>query len=99
VTEARNAAGIRRVGAVTHFYFDTENGGLVADSEGVDLTDVVAAQNEAALLMGDLIRERDGELWTTGRLRLVVKDAARRPLFAIETRIEPEPSRLSAAAS
>jgi hypothetical protein len=73
---------------MTHFYFDTENGELTSDEEGIDLACFAAAQTEAALLMGDLIRERDGDLWTTGRLRLVVKDAWRRPLFAIETRIE-----------
>jgi hypothetical protein len=77
---------------VSRFYFDTENGELVVDSEGVDLRDVAAAQNEAALLMGDLIRERDGDLWTTGRLRLVVKDEDHKPFFAIETRIEPRPA-------
>jgi hypothetical protein len=81
---------------MTHYFFDTENGDKIVDGEGVDLASFEAAQMEAVLLMGDLIRDREGEIWATGSLRLVVRDEDRRPLFAIETRIEADPYSLLA---
>ncbi len=81
---------------MTHYFFDTENGDMIVDREGVDLASFQAARMEAVLLMGDLIRDREGEIWATGCLRLVVRDEDRRPLFAIETRIQADPRGLSA---
>jgi len=77
---------------MAHYYFDTEDGEPLADDVGVELKNLCAARSEAAHFMGDLIRDRGGELWATGFLRVVVKDGWRRPLFAIEARVEPGPT-------
>jgi hypothetical protein len=57
------------------FHFHAEDGHRDLDREGAELPDLAAAQVEAARYMAELLRERPGEVWRQGSLRVIVTDA------------------------
>ena len=66
------------------YYFHSEDGFLLHDSEGTELADQAAARIEAARLSGILLQERPQALWDSTRWRLLVTDETRMILFTIE---------------
>jgi len=69
---------------VATFYFDIEDGSQTTlDREGVELPDLQAAQLEAAVLAGELLRDRPSQFWGVRSWAMTVQDEAGLTLFTI----------------
>jgi hypothetical protein len=73
--------GCRRM---TRFFFHTEDGRNVSDSEGTELNTLAEARVEAIRVLGDMLRENPDELLATGEFRLTVTDARGLIYFALD---------------
>ena len=56
------------------YYFHLEDGQCLLDENGLDLPDIVAAQDEALRTSGDLLRGGEGDIWNGSAWRLWVTD-------------------------
>ncbi|WP_027037577.1 DUF6894 family protein [Mesorhizobium ciceri] len=73
---------------MARFFFDlTDNGELYPDPEGTDLTDLEAAEDEAARALLEIAKDQmpDG---TFREVALHVRDAASSPLFVVKVTFE-----------
>lgn len=66
------------------FYFHTEDGQPLRDTEGTEFVHLAAAQIEAVRLMGDLLRERPREFWRDRALKVIVTDGSGRVAFILD---------------
>lgn len=78
------------------YFFHVGDGFSTKDNEGVELSDIATAQEEAIRLSGELLREMDGNFWHGTAWSLEVTDEARRVLltlrFSAEEGTEPDGS-------
>ena len=65
------------------YFFHVHDGSSTLDSEGTELPDIFAAQEEAILLSGELLREMGGKFWNGEEWSLEVTDEAGRILFIL----------------
>jgi len=70
---------------MARYYFNTVDGEVVNDGEGVEFSDGADAEVEAVLLTGALLREHAKEFWKTGSFTVTVTDDAGLALFTIVT--------------
>jgi len=54
------------------YYFNSQDGEPVSDTEGLDLPDDDAARREALALLGEILRYDGRAFWDTGRFNVVV---------------------------
>jgi hypothetical protein len=73
------------------YFFHTENGRRLRDSEGTELADLAAARREAIAFLGDSIRTRGSPLIEDGCFRIIVTDESEAPLFTVTAAIENAP--------
>ena len=66
------------------YFFHSEDGFLLHDTEGTELADQAAARVEAVRRSGSLLQERPQAFWKSTRWRLLVTDETRMILFTIE---------------
>jgi hypothetical protein len=66
------------------FYFNIDDGEQSAEEMGVELADVAAARKEAAVLAGEMLRDRPDQFWDARAWRVAVSDAAGLTLFTID---------------
>ena len=76
------------------YFFHVHDGNSARDHEGIELPDIFAAQEQAILLSGELLREMGGRFWDGETWSLEVADEAGRMLFILrfsaEERIDSE---------
>jgi hypothetical protein len=76
------------------YFFNVHDGSSITDNEGTELPDIFAAQEQAILLSGELLREMGGKFWDGTEWSLEVADEAGRILFILrfsaEERIDPD---------
>jgi hypothetical protein len=65
------------------YFFHVHDGSSTRDNEGTELPDIFAAQEEAILLSGELLREMGGKFWNGEEWSLEVTDEAGRILFIL----------------
>jgi hypothetical protein len=65
------------------YFFHVHDGSSARDSEGTELPDIYAAQEQAILLSGELLREVGGKFWDGETWSLEVTDEAGRILFIL----------------
>jgi hypothetical protein len=65
------------------YFFHVHDGSSTIDSEGTELPDIFAAQEQAILLSGELLREMGGKFWNGEEWSLEVTDEAGRILFIL----------------
>ncbi len=66
------------------YFFHSEDGHLEIDETGTELADTAAARTEAVRFAGALLQDRPQAAWESTRWRLLVTDARRAVLFAVE---------------
>ena len=66
------------------YFFHVDDGGRAQDRLGVELPDLQRARTEAALLAGELLRERPDAFWQARAWTTTVTDAAGMTLFSIQ---------------
>ncbi|HEX2560808.1 DUF6894 family protein [Phenylobacterium sp.] len=64
------------------FHIGDSRAGL--DPIGIDLEDHNAARIQAAQTLGDMLKDRAGEFWTEGEMRLTVTDDTGLILFVLD---------------
>jgi hypothetical protein len=74
------------------YYFHTEDGRCFPDDEGTELANTVAAKQEAARILGEMLKDNPDMLWDTKDLRLTVENADHLILFIIDTSVVEPPS-------
>ena len=66
------------------YYFDIEDGAeITGDRFGVELADITAARIEAAVLAGELLRDRPDAFWGVRAWTMTVEDETGAALFRI----------------
>ena len=65
------------------YFFHVEDGLSTRDNEGIELSDVFMAQEEAIRLSGELLREMGAKFWDGTAWSLTVTDATGRVLFTL----------------
>jgi hypothetical protein len=65
------------------YFFHVHDGNSTGDNEGTELPDIFAAQEQAILLSGELLREMGGKFWNGEEWSLDVTDEAGRILFTL----------------
>ena len=70
------------------YFFNSENGEVVCDAGGEVFADEAAARREAVKLIGALLQEHPEEVLQAHRMRLLVADADRGDLFAVEVNMK-----------
>jgi hypothetical protein len=75
---------------MARYFFNTEDGVLYADEDGVELPDLDAARSQAARIMGELLKEKPAELFDTGHLRVEVIDQTGAIVLILETQLTCE---------
>jgi hypothetical protein len=65
------------------YFFHVHDGSSTRDGEGTELPDIYAAQEQAILLSGELLREVGGKFWDGETWSLEVTDEAGRTLFIL----------------
>ena len=66
------------------YFFTTEDGDVVRDNSGEELTDQAAARRAAVKLMGSILNDAPEELLADRRWRLVVSTEQDGDLFSLE---------------
>ena len=78
------------------YHFNSADGYIDSDAEGVVLPDIQAARLEAVRYAGELLRDEPDRLWQNGQWSIDVTDDAGERIFAIETHVgnglRPEPA-------
>lgn len=64
------------------FFFHTHDGEEITDREGLELPSAAEARQEAARLLGELLRDRPDAFWERGVITVTV-EAERRTLFSL----------------
>ncbi len=72
------------------YFFHVHDGSSTRDHEGTELPDIFAAQEEAILLSGELLREMGGKFWNGEEWSLEVTDEAGRILFTLRFTAEEQ---------
>ncbi|MDP3660287.1 hypothetical protein [Phenylobacterium sp.] len=65
------------------FYFHTQDGAPLSDSDGTELEDADAARIEASRILGQLVEERPSHIWLDHDFRITVMDESGAVLFAL----------------
>lgn len=65
------------------YFFHVHDGTASRDTEGTQLADIYAAQEEAIRTSGELLREIGGKFWNGEEWSLEVTDEAGRVLFTL----------------
>ena len=80
------------------YFFHLDDGAHCQERLGVELPDLRCARKEAALLAGELLRDRPEAFWRSPAWTTTVMDATGLKLFtiAVEGRREPEGSPMPA---
>jgi hypothetical protein len=66
------------------YFFHTEDGARLPDTEGSELPDDRTARNEAVAVLGQMMTEDPAGFWAHGTFRLIVTDAAGQTLCGLE---------------
>ena len=66
------------------FFFHTEDGTCVRDTDGTELPDVHAARNEAVVILGELVREDPDQFWRDAGFRLTVANEDGLTLYILD---------------
>ena len=70
---------------MTLYYFDIDDGSEhTYDKLGVELPDVIVARTEAAVLAGEMLRDRPDAIWGDQAWRMTVQGKAGQTQFLIE---------------
>ena len=75
---------------IPRYFFHVHDGNLTRDSEGTELPEIYAAQEEAIHLSGELLREMGGKFWDGAVWSLNVTDEAGRILFTLRFSAEKQ---------
>lgn len=73
-----------------HFYFHTENGDCIRDDQGEDLPDIDAAREEAVTVLGEILRYRGSDFWTTASFSVIVTDGEGRTVVSVTAKASDE---------
>jgi hypothetical protein len=65
------------------YFFHVDDGFSTKDTEGTELPDIYAAQEEAIRLSGELLREMGGKFWNGTAWSLTVADETASVLFRL----------------
>lgn len=68
---------------VPRYFFHVHDGHSTPDTDGTELNDIYAAQEEAIRLSGELLREMGGKFWDGTDWNLEVVDETGRILFIL----------------
>ena len=66
------------------FYFHTEDGVRVADTQGSDLPDIAAAEDAAVQILAESLRGNSRLFWDTEGFTVTVTDAKGLTLFSLQ---------------
>ena len=69
---------------MARYFFNTENGDVHSDHEGIELPSLAAARVEAVRLSGALLQDIAPEFWSTSAWNMTVTDEAGLILFTID---------------
>ena len=67
-----------------HYFFHSQDGELVLDSDGTECVDYVSAKVEAVRLMGTMIADQPEEFWSSRSMKVMVTDDHGVLLFALD---------------
>jgi hypothetical protein len=70
--------------AVPKFYFHTENGERVADTDGSDLADIAAAEDAAVQILSETLRGNSKLFWENEGFSVTVTDDQGLTLFSLQ---------------
>ncbi len=70
------------------YYFHTEDGQCYPDDEGTELSDLNAARDEAARILGQMLRDDPNTLWQTRELRLIAETEDHKTAFLIDIKAQ-----------
>ncbi len=76
---------------MTRYFFHSEDGHPFRDREGVELADLAAAEREAVLALGEMIRDHADELIGRRPFRIIVTDRQQVVLFSVVAKLEDPP--------
>jgi len=82
---SRMAIGMAR------YFFHSEDGHAFRDREGVELPDLDAAEREAIISLGEMIRDRAEDLQDHRPIRIIVTDRQQAVLFSVIAKVEDPP--------
>ncbi|MBD2749565.1 hypothetical protein IC232_23065 [Microvirga sp. BT688] len=75
------------------YFFHVNDGSSVRDSEGTELPDIYAAQDQAIRTSGEILRDMGAEFWNGTEWKLKVTDESDQVLFVLrfsaEERLNP----------
>ena len=66
------------------YFFHTEDGLSLLDTEGTEFASATEAKIEAVRMIGDMLRSEPAEFWDTRALRVIVTDEAGLILFVLD---------------
>jgi hypothetical protein len=73
------------------YFFHSRDGETYLDPKGVELPDETAARHEAARYLAGLLDDAPGAFWRSGKLEVIVADAAGVELFVLALTGTPRP--------
>ena len=83
---------------MARYFFDVQDGRSIADTEGTDLSGLMAARLEAVALAGRRLLDNPAEFWKADQWSVEVKDHTGLVLFCIHVEAVDAPALMSAAA-
>ncbi len=73
------------------YFFHTENGQVVIDQTGVELSDDTAARREAVVFLAEMLRDHAVHLWSEERFSVRIVDAGGRAIGEVTARAAASP--------
>jgi hypothetical protein len=73
------------------YFFHVRDGYTARDSEGTELPDIYAAQEQAIHMSGEILRDMGGKFWNGTEWKLEVTDEHSEVLFVLRFSAEEQP--------
>jgi hypothetical protein len=73
------------------YFFHVIDGYTARDTDGTDLPDIYAAQEQALYMSGEILRDMGGKFWNGTEWKLEVTDEHGQMLFALRFSAEEQP--------
>lgn len=77
---------------MARYYFNTQDGVVVPDADGVELASGAQAEVEAVELAGEMLKEHAKDFWRTGSFTVTVTDETGLALFTVITEANISPA-------
>jgi hypothetical protein len=74
------------------YFFHVIDGYTARDTDGTELPDIYAAQEQALYMSGEILRDMGGKFWNGTEWKLEVTDEHGQMLFALRFSAEEQPT-------